>query len=478
MKPDQKKHPLIVDNITNAAINRFGDNLLSVLLYGSSREREDFWDLDILIILKVKKGGNQDLSHIKDIVETFKDHTLDLQLFYSEEITSADKFSLDAHGAFFANVLKHAIPFYGENPFLHLTPSEDIYVITLLNRIQRYLFQARQEYIGTGRHNKDKNPAYHNKHVHRAIFDLMLMFGQCQDHEEAIVLFRKRFPDVLSETDWRYLESSSDDIVDYIEIYEKIYSVALSASRMLIPPSNDRLKRASIDGMIFEYVIPEFYKDAVIVIDGLPRVPELSSFLNLLASWGYAVFFPRLKGTWESNGEFLDHNPTDDITNLAREIREGIPLPGVSVQAERIITLGSSFGGLIALNASLDANVAHSVALSPVHTISAILNVQTLGPFIRDVFPGAYRYAPKHWERLLRDEIMSLDTTTQNKSFNPQKCTIIAGEKDDQITINDIRIKCKDSNITLITLPDGHLSLHKNIQKIGPTLARTLQGFK
>ncbi|MBL4644266.1 MAG: hypothetical protein JKX80_00180 [Candidatus Pacebacteria bacterium] len=465
------QYPKIVDEVALKLISQFEKNLTSVLLYGSSQKQKQFWDLDIVVILKSKNSLVPDLSFLKKIVAQFSEHTLDLQILYSEEMSSSDTFSLDAHGAFFSEILAKSTVLYGENPFVQFKRAEDLVTISLLNRIQRYVFQARQEYIGTERYVKDKNPKYHSKHLRRMLLDLMLILGPCDNTKQAEVLFKQRFPEVqLGDID-----ASSDDITDHIELYEQIYSVALNAVNCLLPKERKRVNRASIDGIVFEYLLPVHYTNAIIVTDGLPRTPDLSLFINILASWGYAVFFPRLRGTWESSGEFLEYNPSKDIAMLAHNLKIGIVLDDKKVVVDQVSVLGTSFGGLVALDASLHEDVSHSIAVSPVFSFASIPGIETLSSFINDSFGEAYRYSEKNWNRLVNDDILSLKKITSDSKFNHSKCSIIAGVEDVQIEINELSGLSKKNNIPMYKLPSGHLSFHKNTRQILPLLYKILK---
>lgn len=471
----ESSYPIVIDSISKKLIEYFKDNLLSIILYGSSQEKNDFWDLDLIVVLKTKGSVINDLLFLKKITHEFGEETLDLQLFYSYEISSAEMFSLDAHGSFFSKILASATVIYGENPFLSMNPEPEAVVTSLINRIQRYVFQARQEYIGRGRHNKDNNPLYHQKHLRRALFDLMFMYTPCRDDKHAEELFKEHFPTGLNNEDWMFLGSESDDITKYIILYEKIYKIAIETSRILLPKEKKRLQRGSFDGVVFEYCIPEDYNLAIIVLDGLPRTPELSSFLNLLCSWGYAAFYPRLKGAWESGGEFLDHNPAEDVQKLAHSLKNGTVLQGENFSVDHVVVLGSSFGGLVALNASLSEDITSVIALSPVYSMSKVPGIETLDSFIKEVFSGAYRYSNQNWKKLLSDKLISLDMLSKNPVFNPSKCTVVAGEKDEQIKISELSTLCKKYGIAIHKLPIGHLSFHKDITTIRPLLYKLIK---
>ena len=59
MDPAQKV-PQVVSEISATIGAHFGENLLSVLLYGNSKTQKTFWDFDVLIILKEKTSPSSD----------------------------------------------------------------------------------------------------------------------------------------------------------------------------------------------------------------------------------------------------------------------------------------------------------------------------------------------------------------------------------------------------------------------------------
>lgn len=222
-----KNPPRVAGEIKNKLAKKFKKNLAAVLLYGSSQWGNEYWDMDILVILKQNDFKLTDLNLFKEIAEEFKDQSLDLQVLYESEIKSPDIFSLDAHGAFFSRILSRAVVLHGINPFQDFLPSRKVLLISLLTRIQRYVFHARQEYVLAGRYNKDRNPKYHQKHVTRAMFDVLLMSREWLETIETKLLFAEQFPYALNAADWESLESGTDDVRDYMILYEKVYATAV-----------------------------------------------------------------------------------------------------------------------------------------------------------------------------------------------------------------------------------------------------------
>lgn len=219
--------PDIARAICKDILEELQTRVISVLLYGSSITDQKYWDLDILIILDANKLDLEVIDKLKKIAEGYKDVVLDLQFMYQKEFFSPDFLSLDAHGSFFSRILKRAAPLHGTNPFLNFEPSRKQLIISLVTRIQRYLFHARQEYILGGRHNKDRNPQYHQKHVIRAMFDLLLINQEWVESDQVLPAMRQRYGEKFTEEEWDVVSSHSDAVADYLVLYEKIYDLAL-----------------------------------------------------------------------------------------------------------------------------------------------------------------------------------------------------------------------------------------------------------
>ncbi len=474
--------PTIAEEISREIVTLFGARLDAVLLYGSSRVNETFWDLDMVVLIKEKTSPLDDLSDLQTIQQKYSEQTLDLQLFYPEESSFPDLFSLDAHGAFFIHILAEATPLYGKNPFAKDAPREDVVITSLINRIQRYVFQARQEYLGGGRHNKDRNPEYHAKHIERVMLDLLLLIGEdlskiTANTSDISKVFRRCFPDVLNEEDWRILtERTPDDIAIFMALYEKIYTVALFSAQSMLPGTSRSPSRMTYKGIVCEYLLPEKpTSTAIIVLDGLPRKPELSEFLAVLASWGYAAFFPRLTGTWESAGVFLDHDPTRDVIDLAHGLKDGIALHDTNMAAyDKVVVIGASFGGLVALCAGFDEAIAHVIALSPPLRMSDVPKVETLFAYLETTFPMAYRCTTTDWEKLLTGKWLDLSRFMDDKSINAKKYSIVTGTYDKTIPPDTTTTFCASTGIRLEEIPTGHLSLHKDRRLVRPRLRALL----
>ena len=54
----------------------------------------------------------------------------------------------------------------------------------------------------------------------------------------------------------------------------------------------------------------------IIICDGMPSIPSKQLLMKFLSKKGYWVIFPRYRGAWESDGEFLDKSPHEYIIDI------------------------------------------------------------------------------------------------------------------------------------------------------------------
>src|ERR1700757_2877725 len=66
-------------------------------------------------------------------------------------------------------------------------------------------------------------------------------------------------------------------------------------------------------------------KQKVIVLcDGMPSIPRKQPLGEFLSNKGYWVFYPRYRGAWESDGQFLAKSPHQDILDVIDELPKGV----------------------------------------------------------------------------------------------------------------------------------------------------------
>src|SRR5512142_678992 len=103
---------------------------------------------------------------------------------------------------------------------------------------------------------------------------------------------------------------------------------------------------------------PRKQQRVIILCEGMPSGPRKQPLAQFLAGKGYWVFYPRYRGTWESDGIFLQKSPHEDIRDVIDGLYEGIREIAFgkefNVTPDEIFVIGGSFGGAAAVLASLD----------------------------------------------------------------------------------------------------------------------------
>lgn len=149
----------------------------------------------------------------------------------------------------------------------------------------------------------------------------------------------------------------------------------------------------------------------IILCDGMPGIPRKKPLVQFLATKGYWVIYPRYRGAWESDGEFLARSPHEDILDIIEELPKGLTEAAFGQKfkliPKDIFVIGGSFGGAVALLASLDQRVRRVIANCPVVDWSVLKDeekTETSNPdyaaYLRDAFGNAYRMKARNWRKL------------------------------------------------------------------------------
>lgn len=167
--------------------------------------------------------------------------------------------------------------------------------------------------------------------------------------------------------------------------------------------------------IVAEIMFPERQTGKVAIIAiGAPSTPYKKETLRFLASHGYVVIFPRYRGTWESEGNFLEKSPAQDIRDVVTELVTKRSVSDVATKEKHTIRIsaihlfGGSFGGpAVLLNTQLPI-VKKVIALSPVLDWGVEGEDEPFDSFVRysqKGYSGAFR--PKHlkdWEKLIKTD--------------------------------------------------------------------------
>ncbi len=217
--------------------------------------------------------------------------------------------------------------------------------------------------------------------------------------------------------------------------------------------------------IVAEFVPPTRRSNKVIILcSGMPSYPTKKELMFFLAEKGYWVFSPRYRGSWESDGSFLEKSPHLDVIDLIDSLSlEFIDLwnkKKYQIRNPRIYLIGSSFGGPAVILASKDKRVQKAIAFSPVidwRVETKLEPIDWLGEFTRIAFGNGYRFKQKDWEKLKNGKFYNPIAAV--KELDKNKIYIIHA-KDDEVVYADTSIKFAkelDCKITLLK-KGGHLS--------------------
>ena len=158
------------------------------------------------------------------------------------------------------------------------------------------------------------------------------------------------------------------------------------------------------NGIFFEFLIHKEKKDAIILLEGFPSSNNKDHLIRFFYENGFNVFFPRLKGTFQSKGTFLETNPIKDFLYFIREIKKGSAkslwdMKEVSFSLGSINVIADSFSGAIACGLSASSkDVSKLILASPVldykkHNINDNeQDLDSLTLFVKRAYKNLYRY--------------------------------------------------------------------------------------
>ncbi len=158
-------------------------------------------------------------------------------------------------------------------------------------------------------------------------------------------------------------------------------------------------------------VHPRKKQRVILLCDGMPSVPRKQALAEFLSQKGYWVFYPRWRGAWESDGQFLEQPPHEDLKDVIDELPKGIREIAFGkrfrLAPDEIFVIGGSFGGAAAILASLDPRVKKVVANCPVVNWNILGTEQktetsnkSYAAYIREAFGNGYRLSERNWNKL------------------------------------------------------------------------------
>lgn len=166
--------------------------------------------------------------------------------------------------------------------------------------------------------------------------------------------------------------------------------------------------------IVAEFLPPARPTSQVIILcPGMPSIPQRQELLRFYSEKGYWVFYPRYRGSWESDGLFLKQSPHEDILDIVQQLPKGFQDLQSRVRYQvnpcDVYCIGWSFGGPAAILASQSSRVTKSVALAS--TIDFRFPGEEpyaeLYKYVRKAFGNGYRFHLRDWRKLLAGKFYS-----------------------------------------------------------------------
>jgi len=168
-----------------------------------------------------------------------------------------------------------------------------------------------------------------------------------------------------------------------------------------------RIKRE----IVAEFAISKGSNKLIILLDGMPTMPNKVRLIRFLVKRGYSVIHPRYRGSWESSGKFLDVSPEQDVLDILDELPNSLKSAWdgevFHVKHDEIIIICSSFGGPAGLLAARDSRVTKVIAFSPVVDWGAESPEEPFDQFkrfVKEGFGEGYRIPEGNLEKLKSGE--------------------------------------------------------------------------
>jgi len=213
----------------------------------------------------------------------------------------------------------------------------------------------------------------------------------------------------------------------------------------------------------------------ILLCDGMPSIPRKQPLVEFLAAQGYWVFYPRWRGAWESDGQFLARSPAQDLSDIIDELPKGIREIAFGqkfrVRPDEIFVIGGSFGGAAAILASLDSRVKKVIANCPVVDWGILdeeekkeTSSKNYAAYIREAFGNGYRLTDRNWNRLRSGNFYN--PVRHIRELTPSKILIYHAKDDPYIPWRSVRSFAQKAGIRLrLFARGGHMSTEKVVRR-------------
>jgi predicted alpha/beta hydrolase len=227
---------------------------------------------------------------------------------------------------------------------------------------------------------------------------------------------------------------------------------------------------------------PRKKQRVILLCDGMPSIPRKQPLAEFLCRKGYWVFYPRYRGAWESDGEFLARSPHEDILDVLAELPKGVKDIAFgkkfSPRPDEFFVIGGSFGGPAALLCSLDPRVKKVIANCPVVDWSILKQSEkkeTSNPsyaaYIREAFGKGYRLSDRNWKKLHSGKFFN--PVQHIREMDPAKIMMFHAQDDPYVPWRSVAAFAKQTGAPLkLCKRGGHLRTEMIVQKYWPQIQK------
>jgi pimeloyl-ACP methyl ester carboxylesterase len=232
------------------------------------------------------------------------------------------------------------------------------------------------------------------------------------------------------------------------------------------------------DEIVAEFLPParNSKKQRVIILcDGMPSLPRKQPLAEFLSKKGYWVVYPRYRGAWESDGEFLERSPHEDILDVIDQLPKGLKDAAFGqtfrISPAAVFVIGGSFGGPAAILCSMDPRVTKAVANCPVvdwAILAKSVKAETSNPsyagYVREAFGNGYRLAAKNWRKLRAGKFYN--PANHVGQIIPAKLMMFHAQDDPYVPWRTVRHFAERTGVKLKLLKrGGHLRTEYVVEK-------------
>jgi dipeptidyl aminopeptidase/acylaminoacyl peptidase len=217
---------------------------------------------------------------------------------------------------------------------------------------------------------------------------------------------------------------------------------------------------------------------AIIICGGMPGVPSKHGLVEFFSKKGFWAFYPRYRGSWESDGIFLRKSPERDVIDVIDALPKGFTSlwdgKKYKVIPDGIFLVAGSFGGPAGILASRDPRVKKVVAISPVvdwRAPSMAEPLDRLEKFVHRAFGNGYRFGKREWSKLATGKFYS--PVSHAKEIDGSKLLIFHAKDDESVRWNEVLEFARKTNAELkLFKKGGHLGSAHIVEKYWRQIAK------